>query len=594
MGSGPGFATGVAIDASNNVGIVASGPLDFGQGMSTVPGKGSIALLATDGSVQWARPIEAEPYAVTMDPAGDMIIVGAEHYGITIDLGGGALPMIGVDDAILLKVDHSGNHVWSRRIGDPQWGVMCLSVGTDDQGNTITAGVCGPAADFGAGPMMSTARHQFFVVKYDPDGNLLWQKRFGEIENYMQVASNAQGEVAISMELYKSVDLDGVTLTSTGISDIAIAKFDAAGTLQWTRQFGSPGIDYPTNIAIDNAGRVAFIGKTRTGVDFGGGLVSDAFLTVLDANGGYLWGKGFMAQPRAVAFDPTGNVVMTGNCGQGADFGGGALPGLLYGDGIFAARFDSQGDHLWSSRFGGPGPQDIGFTVAADPAGGFVLAGAYQGAADFGGGMLPVTTDDEDIFVAKFGEAAPATVSIDHFDATLSPDGVDITWDISGADKFTLLRRQDDMTQFVTIADGASSQKSYKDSSVQPGHSYDYQLIVQGADRRDHESTIASVSLPAPKSAVFVTSLGPNAPNPFNPTTSIAYTIGQRMPVTIDIFDVSGRIVTQLREGTREPGQYRAEWDGRGASGSAVASGIYFYRIAGNGAAGTRKMVLLK
>jgi len=51
-------------------------------------------------------------------------------------------------------------------------------------------------------------------------------------------------------------------------------------------------------------------------------------------------------------------------------------------------------------------------------------------------------------------------------------------------------------------------------------------------------------------------------------------------------------MVTRLDEGTREAGTYSAEWDGRDAADHPVASGIYFYRLAGVRGADTRKMVL--
>jgi len=68
----------------------------------------------------------------------------------------------------------------------------------------------------------------------------------------------------------------------------------------------------------------------------------------------------------------------------------------------------------------------------------------------------------------------------------------------------------------------------------------------------------------------------------------------ERLVVERRHFDVSGRLVTRLEQGVRDPGKYRAEWNGRDASGRSVASGVYLYRFAGNAASETRKMVLLK
>lgn len=84
--------------------------------------------------------------------------------------------------------------------------------------------------------------------------------------------------------------------------------------------------------------------------------------------------------------------------------------------------------------------------------------------------------------------------------------------------------------------------------------------------------------------------LGQNHPNPFNPSTTIEYTLTARTPVKIQIFDAKGALVASLDEGTREPGTHRAQWN----ASPSVSSGVYFYRLAGAPAAESKKMVLLK
>jgi flagellar hook assembly protein FlgD len=85
-----------------------------------------------------------------------------------------------------------------------------------------------------------------------------------------------------------------------------------------------------------------------------------------------------------------------------------------------------------------------------------------------------------------------------------------------------------------------------------------------------------------------------NDPNPFNPTTTIEYTVAERGPAVIAIYDAKGALVARLDQGTRPAGTYRVEWNGRDASGRAVASGVYFYSLAGAPEVAARKMVLLK
>jgi FlgD Ig-like domain len=89
--------------------------------------------------------------------------------------------------------------------------------------------------------------------------------------------------------------------------------------------------------------------------------------------------------------------------------------------------------------------------------------------------------------------------------------------------------------------------------------------------------------------------VGQNRPNPFNPSTVIDFTLPVAMPVALRIYDASGRLVRTLVDGALEAGNHIAVWDGREASGSEAASGIYYYRIEGEGyGVVSRKMMLVK
>jgi len=93
-----------------------------------------------------------------------------------------------------------------------------------------------------------------------------------------------------------------------------------------------------------------------------------------------------------------------------------------------------------------------------------------------------------------------------------------------------------------------------------------------------------------------VFSLAQNSPNPFNPATTIAYSVpeGASVQVTLKVFDLRGRLVRSLVNELREPGAYSVFWGGRNEAGRQVASGVYLYRMTAGDFVQTRKMVLLK
>jgi hypothetical protein len=131
----------------------------------------------------------------------------------------------------------------------------------------------------------------------------------------------------------------------------------------------------------------------------------------------------------------------------------------------------------------------------------------------------------------------------------------------------------------------------------------EYRYRVQGYDAESDASgwsgsagiLVTSVT-DASSGPAYPSRLGTNYPNPFNPSTTIPYSVGGPArgggprPVTLRIYDITGRLVATLVDEGKTPGIYEAVW-----SGTAVASGIYFCRLTVAGeTVSTRKLVLLK
>ncbi len=88
-----------------------------------------------------------------------------------------------------------------------------------------------------------------------------------------------------------------------------------------------------------------------------------------------------------------------------------------------------------------------------------------------------------------------------------------------------------------------------------------------------------------------------NAPNPFNPGTTIAYSVPegtQPLRVKLTVYDIRGRTVAVLTDRVQQGGDYTVSWDGTDGSGRRLSSGVYFYRLRAGSFTATRKMVMLK
>jgi len=97
-----------------------------------------------------------------------------------------------------------------------------------------------------------------------------------------------------------------------------------------------------------------------------------------------------------------------------------------------------------------------------------------------------------------------------------------------------------------------------------------------------------------PPAVPTVTFLEQNMPNPFNPVTVIRFSISHPGRVVLRVYDVAGRSVRTLAEGTKGAARYEVRWDGRDDSGRSVPSGVYLYKLEAPWYGETRKMVLIK
>ncbi len=142
--------------------------------------------------------------------------------------------------------------------------------------------------------------------------------------------------------------------------------------------------------------------------------------------------------------------------------------------------------------------------------------------------------------------------------------------------------------RLATIVDFEGTTFDYTDNSVAPGQSYRYQIGVIDGDG-EFMSPIERVSV-----APLLSGIDQNRPNPFNPQTTIHYTLSTPGRITLAVYDATGRLVRTLLDENRAAGAQDVIWNGQDDRGNAVASGVYFYRMTAGKFSQTRRMVLLK
>ena len=124
---------------------------------------------------------------------------------------------------------------------------------------------------------------------------------------------------------------------------------------------------------------------------------------------------------------------------------------------------------------------------------------------------------------------------------------------------------------------------------VDPGWTLDNIKVVSGTATCNVTSA-SDEHLPA----LPVTLLHPNYPNPFNPETTLKFSLSRDSSVRLDIYNLKGQKVRQLASSFYPTGTHTLRWDGTDDNGSALGSGIYFSRLTAGGVTKTQKMVLMK
>jgi hypothetical protein len=115
---------------------------------------------------------------------------------------------------------------------------------------------------------------------------------------------------------------------------------------------------------------------------------------------------------------------------------------------------------------------------------------------------------------------------------------------------------------------------------------------IRGVENRDLTAELNGMESSGGLPAEF--RLVQNAPNPFNPMTTIAFHVPYESDVSIRVYDVSGRVVRTLVDGVTEAGRHAAVWDGRNDNGGHCGSGVYFCVMETPEYSGSHKMMLLK
>lgn len=287
-------------------------------------------------------------FAVTGDPSMNQGYLGHQTtdngyivVGVTHSVATG-------NDILLMKYDESANIVWTRAVGGAGYDVGRSVRQTLDGGYVVV----GETTSFGAG------YEDVIIIKFDPDGNLIWAKTFGG--EFYDFAWSVQ----------QTTDLGYIVAGYTasfgaGYYDVLLLKYDATGAVTWAVAVGGYSYDEGMVVQQTNDGGYIVSGETRSFGESNG----DLLLVKLTASGSVVWARtaGGAAEREygsSVQQTTDGGYIITGATGS---YGAGSSDALL-------VKYDNTGTIVWGRTIGGA-YLDQGHSVQQMPDGGYQVAG---------------------------------------------------------------------------------------------------------------------------------------------------------------------------------------------------------------------------
>lgn len=378
----------------------------------TSAGKRDLIVAKLDSAGNWISAIigggsENDQGIAIVRKGSDLAIAGSFQGVATFD----ADSYYSQGSLDILIADLSSNLSWSNiktaggtSVDEPN------DIASDSQNGTFTCGYSYGNSSFGVFNLFGVGNSDGFLIRQYSSSSWVWAKSIAGILDYAEIndiISDKKSNKYVIGTYYGTIQFGINSITSSGLSDVFVAKIDSSDNYIWVRTLGGNGYDQGASIDIDTSGNIYIAGDFSINANFGSINVNskalrDAFVAKLDSNGAWIWAKnaGGSLDDKAsgVAVDNHGNVYLSGSFYNKAYFSSISINAEGYDD-AFIAKLDAAGNWIWAKNAGG---SDFDFSkgVAVDTSGNAYLYGSFFTEATFGSITL-TSAGNDDGYIAK-------------------------------------------------------------------------------------------------------------------------------------------------------------------------------------------------
>ena len=397
-------------------------------GMMGVKGYGQSSSWEWARDVKVAGNINSEFESMAVDFNGNVYFIGTFKDTITF----GSYNLINPDtitsygNFFLAKYDSLGNFLWARTsIGTST--IFTSGVTTDFSGNVfVTGGFRSPKVIFDTDTLINSDTNagtfDFFLIKYDSSGNLIWATSGGgDNEDFgMCLSTDINGNILVGGAFSSPVSIfesDTIYTNDSSNDDIFLVKYDQQGNLIYAKAFGGSYADYVYSIGNDDLGNFYLTGSYRsptisfdsfTLTNFDSTVYStNIFVVKFDSLGNVIYAKTIGGSIKDEAYfckvDLLNNLYVTGYFRSSSIAFDTIILTNSGNDDGFLVKYNSNGNVIYAKSFGGSG-SDYGYNLSIDISNNVYLSGGFTSSSIMLNSdtlQFPVGGSDP-MFIAKF------------------------------------------------------------------------------------------------------------------------------------------------------------------------------------------------